>query len=188
VTRIILLRLPDEPAFPAHRERPEDLRHVGHPEGVIDWNLELRKLEREYDGLPPAPTPARVRAERAEALRAKEREAALGALVATWARLLLVGALATALWWWPYGRTCGLPLGGFLSAVLMVIVGGSWVAASAWRARLAVPHVIAVGLLVLGLAIAAAESVPRLGYGDLAWVRGDAWRCSGVAPDAFIPR
>ena len=160
---------------------------MGNSEGVIDWNVELRKLEREYDGLPPAPTPARVRAERVAALRARERDAAVGALVATWARVLLVASLATALWWWPYGRTCGLPLGGYLSALSMVVVGGSWAAAGAWRARLAVPHVLAVSLMVLGLSLAAAESIPRSGHGTLAWVRGDSWRCSGVAPDAFRP-
>ena len=145
---------------------------------VIDWNVELRKIAREYDGLPPETTPARVRAERAAELRAREREAALGALVATWARVLLVGTLAASLVWWPYGRDCGLPLGGFLVAAAMLGVGGAWSATCAWRRRLAIPHVASIALLVAGLALIAAESVPRLGYGTLDWVAASDWRCS----------
>ena len=150
---------------------------------TIDWNVELRKLVREYDGLPPEPTPARVRATRAAAIRDKEREAAVGAMIATWSRLLLVIALATAMWWWPYGRSCGLPLYGFVGSVSVVVLGSIWTAARAWRARLALPHVIAMALLLAASGIVAAEAIPRLGHGTLAWVEGDDWRCAlpGVA-------
>ena len=150
---------------------------------VIDWNVELRKISREYDGLPPETTPARVRAERVAELRAREREAALGALVATWARVLLVGALAVSLLWWPYGRDCGLPLAAFGGAAAMLVIGGAWAAGCAWRRRLAVPHVAAIALMVGGLALVASESVPRLGYGSLDWVATSGWRCA-AAPAA----
>ena len=151
---------------------------------VIDWNVELRKISREYDGLPPETTPARVRAERVAELRAREREAALGALVATWARVLLVGSLAAALVWWPYGRDCGLPLAGFVGAASMLIVGGTWSAACAWRRRLAIPHVASIALLVAGLALVGAESVPRAGVGTLSWVDASGWRCTAGASAA----
>ena len=35
----------------------------------IDWNVELRKIEREYDGLPPEPSANALRARRAAELR-----------------------------------------------------------------------------------------------------------------------
>ena len=76
----------------------------------IDWNVELRKIEREYDGLPPEPSAAKLRAERAAEQRRRERAAATLAFFGAWARLLLVGALGASLLWWPYGRTCGIDL------------------------------------------------------------------------------
>jgi len=33
--------------------------------GEINWLTELRKIEREFDGLPPEPTPMELRARRA---------------------------------------------------------------------------------------------------------------------------
>ena len=65
--------------------------------GEINWLTELRKIEREFDGLPPEPTPTERRARRAaeqhaEKLR-KERATLLGVL----ARFLPVVGLAGAI-------------------------------------------------------------------------------------------
>ena len=89
---------------------------AGAPAGEIDWSVELRKIEREYDGLPPAPSPARLRAERALEEQRRAQATAVGDLLGAWARLLLVAALAASLAWWPYGRSCGPSLAGFLGA------------------------------------------------------------------------
>ena len=150
----------------------------------IDWNVELRKLVREYDGLPPERTPARVRAERALAAREKARESELAERIATWARVLLVALLASSLAFWPYGRACGWTLGGFVGACAMVAIGGLWAAARAWRARLALAHVLAVTLLTAGVALVTAETLPRFGYATLAWVNGSSWQCSASAVSA----
>ena len=55
--------------------------------GEINWLTELRKIEREFDGLPPEPTPTELRARRAAEQRAERlrRE-----------RAMLVGVLARA--------------------------------------------------------------------------------------------
>ena len=143
----------------------------------IDWSVELRKIEREYDGLPPAPSPARLRAERALKEQREARASALADLFGAWARLLLVAALAASLAWGPYGRDCGRGLAGFLGACGTVALGGLWTAVLAWQRRLALAHVVAVTLLVGGLVLLAGESLPRLGYATFPWVPSVAWRC-----------
>ena len=156
----------------------------------IDWDVELRKIEREYDGLPPAPSASRVRAERAAEQRRRERLDRMWAVAGTWMRVLLVGTLAAALAWWPYPRACGLPLGAFIASGATVALGGCWVATHTWRHRVASGHVMGILLLVAGLAVVAAEALPRTGYGTVRWAGGDRWGCApeaGVDPDAFRP-
>ena len=144
----------------------------------IDWKTELRKIEREYDGLPPEPSPALARAQKAAALRAKQQTQERFALVAAWARLLLVAGLAAALWWWPYAHACGVDLGAFLGAQGMVLVGGIWAAVYTWRHRLALTHGVAVLLAVAGLALLTVQVLPRAGYARISGVQADAWRCA----------
>jgi hypothetical protein len=156
----------------------------------IDWDVELRKIEREYDGLPPTPSASRVRAERAAEQRKRERLDRLRAVAGAWLRIILVAALAAALAWWPYPRSCGLALGAFLASGATVALGGCWVAMHTWRHRVAGGHVMGILLLVAGLAVVAAESLPRTGYGTVRWAGGDRWACAasaGVDPDAFLP-
>ena len=147
----------------------------------IDWDVELRKIEREYDGLPPEPSIARLRAERAALLRKQEEAVTRRALLGAWARLLLVGALAASLYWWPYGRACGVPLGAFLAATVMVTLGGLWIAAHTWRYRLATSHTVALTLLVGGLALVASEVLPRTGVATVRWVNAAGWACDAGA-------
>jgi hypothetical protein len=91
-------------------------------------------------------------------------------------RLTLALALGTMMAWWPYSRTCGVPLLGYLGAVLAVIVGGSWAAASAWRHRTGLVHLLSLVLVLYGVMLGAAELLPRTGYAvDQAnWVCEDA--------------
>jgi hypothetical protein len=142
----------------------------------IDWNVMLRKIEREYDGLPPEPSPADLRAQKAAALRAHAEQRV--ALFGAWARMLLVAALAASLYWWPNAHACGLDLATFLSAVTMVVVGGLWVSAFTFRHRLAATHTFAVALFVAGLALMSVEALPRWGYATFRGVPvGEGWRC-----------
>ena len=139
----------------------------------IDWNVMLRRIEREYDGLPPEPSPADLRAQKAAAARAREAQRA--AAVGAWLRMLLVAALAASLYWWPTDlATC-------LSAETMVVVGALWVASFTFQHRLAITHTIAVALLVAGLALVSVQLLPRAGYATFAAVRVDGgWRCGAV--------
>ena len=157
----------------------------------IDWNVELRKIEREYDGLPPEPSANALRARRAAELRERQEAAERIALVGGWARLVLVTTLAVALYWWPHARGCGLDLAAFLGAEAMVAVGGLWVAVFTWRHRLATGHTLALVLLIAGLARVAVQTLPRLGYATFAGVPADGWLCAagsargaGVTPPA----
>jgi hypothetical protein len=152
----------------------------------IDWNTELRKIVREYDGLPPEPAratrprrPSRteIRLERIQEIAAKyefyERLSAIG----VWARLALVAALAVSLFWWPYGRDCGFGLVAFLVSNAMAIVGGASLLVPTWRDR--TPWPFAGSLLVVALAwtVIAVDALPRLGY----WPAGKTtagWHCS----------
>ena len=145
----------------------------------IDWNVMLRRIEREYDGLPPEPSPADLRAQKAAAARAREEQRVAG--IGAWLRMLLVAALAASLYWWPNAHACGLDLATFLSAETMVVVGALWVASFTFQHRLAITHTIAVALLVAGLALVAVQLLPRTGYATFAAVRVDGgWRCGAV--------
>jgi hypothetical protein len=79
-------------------------------------------------------------------------------------RLLLGLSLGIMMARWPYSRTCGLPLFGYLSAVVTVMLAGVWAAVSAWKFRTALAHIVAVILVVYGFLLVAAELLPRTGY------------------------
>src|SRR5688572_1965577 len=92
---------------PAGRELPPTnaARMTG-----IDWATERKKIEREYDGLPPEPTPAALNRKRAEERREQERLHDAALRIGAWTRALLVISLATAINFWPYFRDCGVGL------------------------------------------------------------------------------
>src|SRR5918992_6043738 len=101
----------------------------------IDWATELRKIEREYDGLPPEPTPAearkRLEMERREKLREQQRIYAIGTTI----RLGLVVALAVGIWFWPYPQDCGHRLIAYLAAAGVIVAGGVWSVFRTWTGR-----------------------------------------------------
>jgi len=146
----------------------------------IDWHVELRKIEREYDGLPPEPSRAETRAQRLAKLHAREQAERRMTLFGAGARLLLVGLLLGALWWWPYAAKCGPGLGAFLGAQSMIVVGGVWAAVFSWRHRLAASHTIALVFLVTGLALVAAQVLPRFGLVTVAGMHATRWRCAAI--------
>lgn len=143
----------------------------------IDWNVELRKIEREYDGLPPVPSNGELRARRAAEQRDQDRRHQTTALIGAWLRLILVVALAAALPWWPYPHRCGLELGAYASSIVLVPCASMWLAGCTWQRRLARTHVLSIALLVYGLGFAALRYVPRLGHADPTLVAPVAWRC-----------
>jgi hypothetical protein len=129
-----------------------------------DWSTQLKKIEREFDGLPPEPSPASLRmqseAERLNQQRAEQRSASLGAA----ARLLLVLALGVAISIWPYAHECGGGLFIYIAVELMLIVGGVWVAIYAWRHRLPRIHILSLLVALGGFILVAGDVLPRTGY------------------------
>jgi len=141
--------------------------------GSINWNAELAKLEREFDGRPPKPTAGEIRQHRA----AQEKSDRQASELAVWARLVLVAALAGALGFWPYSRECGAGLYTFLGAGAMVVVGGAWVSTCTWRRRLALAHVLALALVLGGIGVVASQILPRVGYARVAPSNPVHWSC-----------
>jgi len=139
----------------------------------INWNAELARLEREFDGRPPRPTPTEIRMHRAVREQADKRAADL----AVWARLVLVALLAAALGFWPYARECGAGLYTFIGAGAMVFAGGLWVATCTWHSRLAFTHVLALVLMLAGMAIVAHQVLPRVGYARVDPSNPPQWSC-----------
>lgn len=138
-----------------------------------DWSTQLKKIEREFDGLPPDPSPAAVHMQTEAERRAQERSASLGAA----ARLFLVLALGAAISIWPYARHCGAGLFAFLGVELMLLVGGIWVATYAWRYRLPRIHILSLVVALGGLVLIALELLPRIGYAAVDPQALPQWMC-----------
>ncbi|HJQ12205.1 MAG TPA: hypothetical protein VJ840_14330 [Gemmatimonadaceae bacterium] len=129
-----------------------------------DWSVQLKKLEREFDGLPPEPSPAFKKFQSEEERRAQERARQRTALIGVVARLVLVGAVGVALLFWPYANNCGFGLFGFLGAEAVIVIGGVWIAISSWMARLPRMHILSLAIVFGGIALMAGEILPRVGY------------------------
>jgi hypothetical protein len=145
----------------------------------INWKTELRKVDREFSGLPPEPTAEQLREWRLAAEAEERRRNELNGAAAAWTRLFLVIALAAGLYFWPYATRCGPGLYGLLGAEAAVIVGGVWVAMYAWRRRTPWAHATAVAMLLVGSALVAAEVLPRIGYANPDPSRPMQWGCPG---------
>ena len=81
----------------------------------------------------------------------------------SWARVALGIALGTAMVFWPY-EMCGSGLAGYLGGTVVVMLAAIWSAAVAWNRRAAFAHVLSIGLLMWGLALAGDQLLQRTGY------------------------
>jgi hypothetical protein len=139
----------------------------------IDWNLELRKIEREYDGLPPERSRTQLRLQKIQEIAAKDRFYERLAMLGIWARLALIAALGLSLFWWPYGSHCGMPLTGYLLSNVVVIVGAASLAIHGWRERMVGLFVGSAGCVLVAWTVIALNVLPRMGYspagGHVAW-------------------
>lgn len=95
-------------------------------------------------------------------------------VIAAWGWLALGGVLAAALTQWPYA-TCGIPLAAYMGAIGLVLVTSVWAALSSWRLRLGLVHTLALLLLFVGIALAAYQVLPRVGYAAVE----ATWTCGG---------
>lgn len=73
-------------------------------------------------------------------------------------------ALCMAMPYWPYPKGCSWWLVFYLFAVTVVVIAGIWAARLTWGARLAVAHMVALGIVFWGITLAAEETLPRIGY------------------------
>ena len=99
-------------------------------------------------------------------------------MLGMWFRVLLALSLAVTMGGWPYSRECGLPLFGYLCAVLIVLVAGSWAATASWRNHSALAHVISLTLIFYAILLTGSELLPRTGYA----VRQATWTCDDLGP------
>ena len=139
---------------------------------MTDWKTKLREIEREYDGLPPEPSPSAQKAKRMAEQAARDRVSRRWVLV----RMALVLALSVAIVFWPYYARCGWELSGYLAAISTVALGGLWIAQLSWQHRMPITHALSMLVVVWGLAVAARETLPRIGYAKPDAARA-TWRC-----------
>jgi hypothetical protein len=151
-----------------------------------DWSTQLKKIEREFQGLPPEPSAAFKKMQSEEERRAQERAQQRAAMIGAGARLILVFALGVALAFWPYERECGSGLFGFLGVEIVIVVGGVWVAFTTWRYRLPRMHTLSLFIILFGLISIAAEVLPRVGYAAVDPKRPPQFSCPDV--ENALPR
>jgi hypothetical protein len=155
----------------------------------MNWNAELRKIEREFSGLPKEPSPAELNARRASERLAKQRQEATNAAVGASARLSLVAILATALSFWPYATECGAGLFGYMAAVAVMLASAVWVVTYTWRFHMAKTHGVALMMVLGALALLAVQVLPRVGYAKADAAHPQRWLCSeSAAAPAPAPR
>ena len=148
------------------------------PLSEINWAVELRKIEREFDGLPPEPTPAEKRQQREVERRERQREDATAASFGVYFRLTLVLSLAVSLACWPFDITCGTMLSGYMAAIVLLVVTGIWTAMATFTYQMPRRHLAALAIVVWGLLLGAIQVLPRIGYATPAPGRGTTWECS----------
>lgn len=148
----------------------------------IDWKTELKKVEREFDGLPPLLTPEDLGLPRKGTRRAKPGRREVQTTAGAAIRLALVVSLAAAINFWPYPHACGFGLGVFLASQLAVVGGGLWTAIYTWRGRMAKAHVLAMLVILWGLVLLAAQVLPRVEYARTPPGAEPTWRCWGTTP------
>ena len=92
-------------------------------------------------------------------------------------------ALAVGVPQWPYSRACGFPLATYLAVVGVVLVAAVWGGVFSWNNRLAVAHLVSLGMLGWGLVLGASQVLPRVGYASQA----ASWSCSVQSPAPALP-
>ena len=142
----------------------------------VDWNVELRKIVREYDGLPPERSRTQIRLQKIQEIVARDRFNERLAAIGFWVRFVLVAVLTVSLFWWPYGHRCGFPLAAYLMANVTVIVAGLALAVQTWRERMTWPFVLSTVFVGTAWTVIALHTLPRLGYAPLGETN-PAWSC-----------
>lgn len=142
------------------------------------WTAELRKIERQFDGMSPDPSAINQRVKHQAERRTRERHDQQVRAVGTWARVCLIAALAGATtFWWPYAHVCGDGFLAYIAAGALLVVGSVWAMTATWQIRLATAHVVATVFLIWGLAFISIQVVPHTPLAASVGMRQSTWRC-----------
>jgi hypothetical protein len=149
--------------------------------GVVDRLLaQLPGLQGHADPVSVSPRQATQFGTVATPIRAQP--ATPGEWIAVWTRVLLGLSLGIMIAGWPYSRSCGFPLLGYISAVGIVAVAGAWAAVSSWRYRSPLAHVVSLIILFYGILLGVAELLPRTGYAAYP----ATWQCEDATPAGLV--
>jgi hypothetical protein len=95
-----------------------------------------------------------------------------------WGRVALGATAGVMMLAWPYFHDCGLPLFGYLLALLAIMGAGVWTAVMAWQLRSPMAHTVSLLVLFWGFLLVSSEVLPRTGYAAVT----ASWQCR--VPDA----
>lgn len=143
----------------------------------IDWTAQLKKIERQFDGLPPEPSESKLRANGETQRRSQQRKVHRDVLFGSGSRVVLALSLGLAINAWPYNRACGIGLAGYLAASAFIIAGGLWATVGTWRASAPRLHAVALLVMAWGIVLVGAQALPRVGYARTEPGNAPAWRC-----------
>ena len=143
----------------------------------IDWSAQLKKIERQFDGLPSEPSPAALGPRRENPRRSQQRPGERESIFGAVSRVVLVLSLSLAINAWPYGRACGGELLGYLAASATIVAGGLWATVGTWRGRSPRLHAVALLAVAWGVVLITAQVLPRVGYAAVDPRNGPTWRC-----------
>jgi hypothetical protein len=146
----------------------------------IDWSAQLKKIERQFDGLPTPPTESDLRLQRENERREQLRRLKRGEIFGAASRIVLVLSLGLAINAWPYDRACGGGLLGYLVAAGAIVAGGVWAIVGTWNSRSPKLHAVAILAMAWGMVLIAAQLLPRVGYTNLDLRTRPTWRCWGA--------
>lgn len=142
-----------------------------------NWDRELQFISREFDGLPAEAIPSLDNARKQALKHAKQQRNVRNAMLAVWARALLFSALAIGLYFWPYTRSCGVGLFGYLGAAAIIGAGAVWVVTLSWSQRLPRAHALGFLLILASLFLIGTEVLPRVGYAKTDPANPPRWVC-----------
>jgi hypothetical protein len=132
-----------------------------------DWDKEMAKIDKQLSSMSDddlaarsSPPPAGARAAAPAAREPGAAPSRLGVIL----RVGLAVALSIGLLFWPYAARCGFGLAGYLASVAVVVAAGSWAGIATWKARAGRMHILSLAVVAWGIALAAVETLPRIGY------------------------
>ncbi|MGH7673098.1 MAG: hypothetical protein ACREMC_09360 [Gemmatimonadales bacterium] len=82
----------------------------------------------------------------------------------TWLRVGLGLLLGIGMLAWPYSHVCGAKLLFYGIGVTTLVVAGVWSALWSWKRHVGLAHGLSLGVVLLGLVLAAGIVLPRVGY------------------------